>query len=59
MPALGLGVFETPRTRPGTPSALRWAPGYRHIDTAAAYGEGRVGEAVALESFTACVYTPA
>jgi diketogulonate reductase-like aldo/keto reductase len=47
MPALGLGVFQTPpdETRDAVRSAL--AAGYRHIDTAAAYGnERQVGEAV-------------
>jgi diketogulonate reductase-like aldo/keto reductase len=47
MPALGLGVFQTPpgETRAAVEAALR--TGYRHIDTAAAYGNEReVGEAV-------------
>jgi len=47
MPALGLGVFQTPpdETRDAVRSALD--TGYRHIDTAAAYGNEReVGEAV-------------
>jgi diketogulonate reductase-like aldo/keto reductase len=47
MPALGLGVFQTPpeETRSAVEAAL--ATGYRHIDTAAAYGNEReVGEAV-------------
>jgi 2,5-diketo-D-gluconate reductase A len=47
MPALGLGVFQTPpeETRAAVEAAL--ASGYRHIDTAAAYGnERQVGEAV-------------
>src|SRR3954469_5397117 len=47
MPALGLGVFQTPpdETRDAVSSAL--GAGYRHIDTAAAYGnERQVGEAV-------------
>jgi len=47
MPALGLGVFQTPpdETRDAVRSALD--VGYRHIDTAAAYGnERQVGEAV-------------
>ena len=47
MPALGLGVFQTPpdETREAALAAL--ALGYRHIDTAAAYGnERQVGEAV-------------
>ena len=48
LPALGLGVFQTPpdETRDAVAAAL--AAGYRHIDTAAAYGnERQVGEAVA------------
>src|SRR5215218_7924565 len=47
MPALGLGVFQTlpEETRDAVRSAL--GAGYRHIDTAAAYGnERQVGEAV-------------
>ncbi|GAA2379270.1 aldo/keto reductase [Dactylosporangium salmoneum] len=48
MPALGFGVFQTPpdETRDAVEAAL--STGYRHIDTAAAYGnERQVGEAVA------------
>jgi diketogulonate reductase-like aldo/keto reductase len=48
LPALGLGVFQTPpdETRDAVTAALQ--AGYRHIDTAAAYGnERQVGEAVA------------
>jgi len=48
IPALGLGVFQTPPDE--TREAVRVAldAGYRHIDTAAAYGNEReVGEAVA------------
>ena len=47
MPALGLGVFQTPpdETREAVDAAL--STGYRHIDTAAAYGNEReVGQAV-------------
>jgi diketogulonate reductase-like aldo/keto reductase len=47
LPALGLGVFQTPadETRAAVEAAL--SAGYRHIDTAAAYGnERQVGEAV-------------
>jgi len=47
MPATGLGVFQTPpdETRTAVEAALD--VGYRHIDTAAAYGNEReVGEAV-------------
>ncbi|MEU8608555.1 aldo/keto reductase [Actinoplanes sp. NPDC048791] len=48
LPAIGLGVFQTPpeETRAAVEAAL--ATGYRHVDTAAAYGnERQVGEAVA------------
>ena len=47
MPALGFGVFQTPpdETRSAVEAAL--AAGYRHIDTAAAYGnERQVGDAI-------------
>src|SRR4051812_49482416 len=47
MPALGLGVFQSPPEE--TTAAVETAldAGYRHIDTAAAYGNEReVGEAV-------------
>ena len=47
MPALGFGVFQTPpdETIAAVGSAL--AVGYRHVDTAAAYGNEReVGEAL-------------
>ena len=47
MPSIGLGVFQTPpdETRSAVVAALD--VGYRHIDTAAAYGNEReVGEAV-------------
>jgi hypothetical protein len=47
LPAVGLGVFQTPpdETRDAVRAAL--AAGYRHIDTAAAYGnERQVSEAV-------------
>src|SRR5207248_9914653 len=47
MPALGLGVFQTPpeETRDAVRAAL--GCGYRLIDTAAAYGnERQVGDAV-------------
>lgn len=48
LPALGLGVFQTPpdETRAAVIAALE--AGYRHIDTAAAYGNEReLGEAIA------------
>jgi len=47
MPLLGFGVFQTPpeETRAAVEVALE--SGYRHIDTAAAYGNERgVGDAV-------------
>lgn len=47
MPALGLGVFQTPPEQ--TVAAVRTAleVGYRHVDTAAAYGNEReVGQAL-------------
>src|SRR5213082_85453 len=47
MPALGFGVFQTPpdETRDAVRAAL--GAGYRHTDTAAAYGnERQVGEAL-------------
>ena len=47
MPALGLGVFQSPpeETTAAVEAALK--AGYRHIDTAAAYGNEReVGDAV-------------
>ncbi|MRH30078.1 aldo/keto reductase [Microbacterium sp. SYP-A9085] len=47
MPALGLGVFQSPpeQTAAAVDTALRL--GYRHIDTAAAYGNEReVGEGI-------------
>ena len=47
LPALGLGVFQTPPEETRTAVAAALEAGYRHIDTAAAYGnEGEVGEAV-------------
>jgi diketogulonate reductase-like aldo/keto reductase len=48
IPQLGFGVFQTPadETRDAVTEALK--AGYRHIDTAAAYGnERQVGEAIA------------
>src|SRR5581483_7953204 len=51
IPPLGLGVFQTP---PGETSAAVTAAldiGYRHIDTAAAYGNEReVGQALAASA---------
>lgn len=48
IPVLGLGVFQT-EPGPRTEQAVRWAleAGYRHIDTAAMYGnEADVGRAI-------------
>jgi diketogulonate reductase-like aldo/keto reductase len=47
MPALGLGVFQSPPEQTTAAVEAALATGYRHIDTAAAYGNEReVGEAV-------------
>ncbi|MGB8384356.1 MAG: aldo/keto reductase [Dermatophilaceae bacterium] len=47
MPAIGLGVFQTPPDETRSAVAAALDTGYRHIDTAAAYGNEReVGEAV-------------
>jgi diketogulonate reductase-like aldo/keto reductase len=47
MPAIGLGVFQTPPDETRSAVAAALDAGYRHIDTAAAYGNEReVGEAV-------------
>jgi diketogulonate reductase-like aldo/keto reductase len=58
MPSIGFGVFQTPpdETRRAVAAALD--TGYRHIDTAAAYGNEReVGEAVhASEAGRAAVF---
>ena len=48
MPAIGFGVFQTPPEETKTAVAEALRVGYRHIDTAAAYGNERgVGEAIA------------
>lgn len=48
MPALGLGVFQSPPEETTAAVAAALEAGYRHIDTAAAYGNEReVGQAVA------------
>jgi diketogulonate reductase-like aldo/keto reductase len=48
MPALGFGVFQTPPDETRAAVAAAVEAGYRHVDTAAAYGnERQVGEAVA------------
>lgn len=47
MPALGLGVFQTPSDETIAAVAAALDTGYRHVDTAAAYGNEReVGEAI-------------
>src|ERR1700691_1484593 len=47
MPSIGLGVFQTPPEETRSAVAAALGTGYRHIDTAAAYGnERKVGEAV-------------
>ena len=47
MPALGFGVFQTPPEETTTAVETALELGYRHVDTAAAYGNERgVGEAV-------------
>ncbi|MFD6422698.1 aldo/keto reductase [Streptomyces sp. NPDC060198] len=47
MPALGLGVFQTPPDETITAVTAALELGYRHIDTAAAYGNEReVGQAL-------------
>lgn len=47
MPTLGFGVFQTPPDETTTAVAEALRVGYRHIDTAAAYGNERgVGEAI-------------
>jgi diketogulonate reductase-like aldo/keto reductase len=46
MPSIGLGVFQTPPDETRSAVAAALGTGYRHIDTAAAYGNEReVGEA--------------
>src|SRR4051794_9167542 len=47
IPALGFGVFQTPPDETVTAVEAALAVGYRHIDTAAAYGNEReVGEGI-------------
>jgi diketogulonate reductase-like aldo/keto reductase len=47
VPAIGLGVFQTPADETRSAVAAALDTGYRHVDTAAAYGNEReVGEAV-------------
>ena len=47
MPSIGFGVFQTPPDETRSAVAAALDTGYRHIDTAAAYGNEReVGEAV-------------
>ena len=48
IPTVGLGVWQTPADDTERAAAAALAAGYRHIDTAAAYGnEAEVGRAVA------------
>ncbi len=48
IPQLGLGVFQVPQEKTQSTVELALAAGYRHIDTAAAYGNEReVGAALA------------
>ncbi len=47
IPALGFGVFQTPPKETIAAVSIALETGYRHIDTAAAYGNEReVGEAI-------------
>jgi 2,5-diketo-D-gluconate reductase A len=47
MPALGLGVFQSPPEQTAAAVEAALSTGYRHIDTAAAYGNEReVGEGI-------------
>jgi diketogulonate reductase-like aldo/keto reductase len=47
MPAVGLGVFQSPPEETAAAVQAALTAGYRHIDTAAAYGNDReVGEAI-------------
>jgi diketogulonate reductase-like aldo/keto reductase len=47
LPALGLGVFQTPPEETHAAVAAALEVGYRHVDTAAAYGNEReVGQAI-------------
>jgi diketogulonate reductase-like aldo/keto reductase len=47
LPALGYGVYQTPPDETVTAVQTALEVGYRHIDTAAAYGNEReVGEAI-------------
>ena len=51
IPALGFGVFQTPPDETRTAVVEALSAGYRHIDTAAAYGNERgVGEAITSSS---------
>jgi 2,5-diketo-D-gluconate reductase A len=47
IPAIGYGVFQTPQDETTAAVEAALATGYRHVDTAAAYGNERgVGEAI-------------
>ena len=55
MPSIGLGVFQTPPEETRSAVAAALGTGYRHIDTAAAYGNEReVGEAVHASEGRSC-----
>ena len=41
MPAIGLGVFQTPPAETTSAVEAALATGYRHVDTAAAYSNER------------------
>ena len=51
IPLLGLGVWQVPDGKT-CEDAVRWAlqAGYRHIDTAQAYGNGWVGQGVNVQT---------
>ena len=55
MPSIGLGVFRTPPDETRSAVAAALDTGYRHIDTAAAYGNEReVGEASLASTRSTC-----
>jgi diketogulonate reductase-like aldo/keto reductase len=58
MPALGLGVFQSPPEETTTAVEAAIADGYHLVDTAAAYGNEReVGEAIRRQGLTAARYS--
>lgn len=53
IPAVGFGVYQTPPDDTATAVEVALQTGYRHIDTAAAYGNERgVGEAIRRSGLT-------